>query len=298
MKIAVVGATGLVGSVMTRVLEERHFPVTSFFPVASGRSKGKKVSFRDREYAVMPLSEALGLRPDIALFSAGGDTSREWAPRFAEAGITVIDNSNAWRMHEDIPLIVPEVNGHLLKSTDKIIANPNCSTIQLVMILAPLHRLYGIRRVIVSTYQSVTGTGKKAVDQLKGERRGEKVEQIYPHPIDLNAIPHCGIFLDNGYTREEMKLLQESRKIMDVPDLALTATAVRLPISGGHSEAVNVEFGGDYDLEVVRKTLSETPGVVVQDQPGLNQYPMPRLAEGRDEVFVGRLRRIHRAVRH
>ena len=291
MKIAVVGATGLVGAVMMRVLEERNFPVTEFIPVASERSKGQEVTFRDKSYSVVTPSDALGLRPDIALFSAGGDTSKEWAPRFAEVGTTVIDNSSAWRMDENVPLVVPEVNGSGLSKDHKIIANPNCSTIQLVMILAPLHRLYGIRRVIVSTYQSVTGTGKKAVDQLEGERCGEKVEQTYPYPIDLNAIPHCDVFLDNDYTKEEMKLMHESRKIMGVPELALTATAVRLPVKGGHSEAVNVEFETDFDLDLIKRTLNETPGVVLQDQPEFNKYPMPRFAEGRDEVFVGRLRR-------
>ena len=291
MKIAVVGATGLVGAVMMRVLEERNFPVTEFIPVASERSKGQEVTFRDKSYSVVTPSDALGLRPDIALFSAGGDASKEWAPRFAEVGTTVIDNSSAWRMDENVPLVVPEVNGSGLSKDHKIIANPNCSTIQLVMILAPLHRLYGIRRVIVSTYQSVTGTGKKAVDQLEGERCGEKVEQTYPYPIDLNAIPHCDVFLDNDYTKEEMKLMHESRKIMGVPELALTATAVRLPVKGGHSEAVNIEFETDFDLDLIKRTLNETPGVVLQDQPEFNKYPMPRFAEGRDEVFVGRLRR-------
>jgi aspartate-semialdehyde dehydrogenase len=290
MKIAVVGATGLVGTVMMKVLEERNFPVTEFYAVASARSKGQKVTFKGQEYTVMTVEDALGLRPDIALFSAGGDTSKEWAPRFAEQGTVVIDNSSAWRMEPDVPLVVPEVNGHVLTKEHKIIANPNCSTIQLVMVLEPLQRLYGIKRVIVSTYQSVTGTGKKAVDQLDGERRGEKVEQAYPYPIDMNAIPHCDIFLDNDYTKEEMKLMHESRKIMGLPELSLTATAVRLPVKGGHSEAVNVEFQGPYDLSVIRKTLSETPGVVLQDQPEFNKYPMPRFAEGRDEVFVGRLR--------
>lgn len=290
MKIAVVGATGLVGTMMMKVLEERNFPVTEFYAVASARSKGQKVTFKGQEYTVMTVEDALGLRPDIALFSAGGDTSKEWAPRFAEQGTVVIDNSSAWRMEPDVPLVVPEVNGHVLTKEHKIIANPNCSTIQLVMVLEPLQRLYGIKRVIVSTYQSVTGTGKKAVDQLDGERRGEKVEQAYPYPIDMNAIPHCDIFLDNNYTKEEMKLMHESRKIMGLPELSLTATAVRLPVKGGHSEAVNVEFQGPYDLSVIRKTLSETPGVVLQDQPEFNKYPMPRFAEGRDEVFVGRLR--------
>lgn len=290
MKIAVVGATGLVGTMMMKVLEERNFPVTEFYAVASARSKGQKVTFKGQEYTVMTVEDALGLRPDIALFSAGGDTSKEWAPRFAEQGTVVIDNSSAWRMEPDVPLVVPEVNGHVLTKEHKIIANPNCSTIQLVMVLEPLQRLYGIKRVIVSTYQSVTGTGKKAVDQLDGERRGEKVEQAYPYPIDMNAIPHCDIFLDNDYTKEEMKLMHESRKIMGLPELSLTATAVRLPVKGGHSEAVNVEFQGPYDLNVIRKTLSETPGVVLQDQPEFNKYPMPRFAEGRDEVFVGRLR--------
>ena len=290
MKIAVVGATGLVGSVMLRVLEERKFPVTELIPVASERSKGSTVRFNGEDIPVITPAEAVLLRPDIALFSAGGDTSLEWAPKFVAAGCRVIDNSSAWRMDPAVPLVVPEVNGSILTSEHRIIANPNCSTIQLVMVLNPLHRLYGLKRVLVSTYQSVTGTGVKAVRQLEGERAGEKVEQAYPYPIDLNAIPHCDVFLDNDYTKEEMKLLYESRKILGLPDLALSATAVRLPVKGGHSESVNIELERPFDLMMIRKTLKDSPGIVVQDQPEFNQYPMPRFAEGKDDVFVGRIR--------
>lgn len=290
MKIAVVGATGLVGSVMLRVLEERKFPVKELIPVASERSKGITVRFNGVDIPVISPAEAVHLKPDIALFSAGGDTSLEWAPKFVAAGCRVIDNSSAWRMDPDVPLVVPEVNGSILISEHRIIANPNCSTIQLVMVLNPLHRLYGLKRVIVSTYQSVTGTGVKAVRQLEGERAGEKVEQAYPYPIDLNAIPHCDVFLENDYTKEEMKLLYESRKILGLPDLALSATAVRLPVKGGHSESVNIELERPFDLMMIRKTLKESPGIVLQDQPEFNQYPMPRFAEGKDEVFVGRIR--------
>lgn len=290
MKIAVVGATGLVGSVMLRVLEERKFPVTELIPVASERSKGSTVRFNGEDIPVITPAEAVLLRPDIALFSAGGDTSLEWAPKFVAAGCRVIDNSSAWRMDPAVPLVVPEVNGSILTSEHRIIANPNCSTIQLVMVLNPLHRLYGLKRVLVSTYQSVTGTGVKAVRQLEGERAGEKVEQAYPYPIDLNAIPHCDVFLDNDYTKEEMKLLYESRKILGLPDLALSATAVRLPVKGGHSESVNIELERPFDLMMIRKTLNDSPGIVVQDQPEFNQYPMPRFAEGKDDVFVGRIR--------
>jgi len=290
MKIAVVGATGLVGSVMLRVLEERKFPVTELIPVASERSKGSTVRFNGEDIPVITPAEAVLLRPDIALFSAGGDTSLEWAPKFVAAGCRVIDNSSAWRMDPAVPLVVPEVNGSILTSEHRIIANPNCSTIQLVMVLNPLHRLYGLKRVLVSTYQSVTGTGVKAVRQLEGERAGEKVEQAYPYPIDLNAIPHCDVFLDNDYTKEEMKLLYESRKILGLPDLALSATAVRLPVKGGHSESVNIELERPFDLMMIRKTLNDSTGIVVQDQPEFNQYPMPRFAEGKDDVFVGRIR--------
>lgn len=290
MKIAVVGATGLVGSVMLRVLEERKFPVKELIPVASERSKGTTVRFNGVDIPVISPAEAVHLKPDIALFSAGGDTSLEWAPKFVAAGCRVIDNSSAWRMDPEVPLVVPEVNGSILTSEHRIIANPNCSTIQLVMVLNPLHRLYGLKRVIVSTYQSVTGTGVQAVRQLEGERAGEKVEQAYPYPIDLNAIPHCDVFLENDYTKEEMKLLYESRKILRLPDLALSATAVRLPVKGGHSESVNIELERPFDLMMIRKTLNDSPGIVLQDQPAFNQYPMPRFAEGKDDVFVGRIR--------
>jgi aspartate-semialdehyde dehydrogenase len=292
MKIAVVGATGLVGSVMLRVLEERNFPVSELIAVASERSRGSFISFKGENYQVVTPADALSEHSDIdiALFSAGGTMSLEWAPKFAETGCRVIDNSSAWRMHENVPLVVPEVNGSILTDEHRIIANPNCSTIQLVMVLNPLHRLYGIKRVIVSTYQSVTGTGVKAVQQLEGERAGEKVAQAYPYPIDLNAIPHCDVFTENDYTKEEMKLMHESRKIMGVPELALTATSVRLPVKGGHSESVNIEFERPFDINVIRRTLSESDGIVLQDQPEFNQYPMPRFAEGRDEVFVGRIR--------
>ncbi len=292
MKIAVVGATGLVGSVMLRVLEERNFPVSELIAVASERSKGSLITFKGENHKVITPADALSEHSDIdiALFSAGGSMSLEWAPKFVEAGCRVIDNSSAWRMHDNVPLVVPEVNGSALSDEHRIIANPNCSTIQLVMVLNPLHRLYGIKRVIISTYQSVTGTGVKAVRQLEGERAGEKVAQAYPYPIDLNAIPHCDVFTENDYTKEEMKLMHESRKIMGVPDLALTATSVRLPVKGGHSESVNIEFERPFDINVIRRTLSESDGIVLQDQPEFNQYPMPRFAEGRDEVFVGRIR--------
>lgn len=291
MRVAIVGATGLVGQVLCRVLEERHFPVTEFLPVASAASHGKPVTLNGKEYPVISLQEAVDRRPDLALFSAGASVSREWAPRFAEVGTRVIDNSSAWRMDPAIPLIVPEVNAQACSDRDRIIANPNCSTIQLVVALKPLHDRYGIKRVVVSTYQSVTGTGYKAVDQMMAEREGREAVRVYPHPIDLNAIPQCDVFEDEGYTKEEWKLVRESRKIMGLPELALTATTVRIPVQGGHSESVNIAFERDFDLGELRALLSHSPGIVVQDDPSMNLYPMPRTAHNRDEVFVGRIRR-------
>ncbi len=294
MKVAVVGVTGLVGGVMCRVLEERHFPVTEFLPVASERSVGKEVKFRGQSYRVVGLEEAVAARPDVALFSAGGGVSLEWAPRFAEQGTTVIDNSSAWRMEPDKKLIVPEVNAHLLSAEDQIIANPNCSTIQMVVALAPLHRAFGIRRLVISTYQSFTGTGMKAVKQYQLERRGftpQPEECAYPYPIFENCLPHCDVFLDNDYTKEEMKLVNETRKILGDDSLRITATAVRVPVHGGHSESVNVEFHQPFELEQVRELLRQAPGVVLEDEVRNNRYPMPLFAKDCDEVFVGRLRR-------
>ncbi|WP_088339895.1 aspartate-semialdehyde dehydrogenase [Robiginitalea sediminis] len=291
MKVAVVGATGMVGAVMLRVLEERDFPMDELLLVASERSVGKTLPFRGEEIAVIGLEEAVSRRPDIAIFSAGGDTSLEWAPKFAAVGTTVIDNSSAWRMDPDKKLVVPEINAHTLGRDDKIIANPNCSTIQLVMVLAPLHRKYQMKRVVVSTYQSVSGTGVKAVRQLDNEIAGVEGERAYPHPINRNALPHCDVFLENGYTKEEMKLAREPQKILDDRTFSVTATAVRIPTSGGHSESVNIEFHNDFDLAEVRDILAGTPGVVLQDNPSENLYPMPVTAHDRDEVFVGRIRR-------
>lgn len=291
MKIAVVGATGMVGEVMLKVLEERQFPVKELIPVASEKSVGKQVLFKGKSYTVVNLNEAVSLKPDIALFSAGGNTSLEWAPKFAAIGTTVIDNSSAWRMDQDKKLIVPEINAHNLTKADKIIANPNCSTIQMVMVLAPLHKKYNIKRVVVSTYQSISGTGVKAVKQLENELAGIKGEMAYPHPIHQNALPHCDVFEENGYTKEEMKLVRETQKILDDRSIAVTATAVRIPTAGGHSESVNVEFENDFDLQDVRQTLSTTSGVVLQDNPELNLYPMPIYAHNKDDVFVGRIRR-------
>jgi aspartate-semialdehyde dehydrogenase len=290
MKVAVVGATGMVGQVMLQVLKERKFPVTELIPVASEKSLGKRVDFNNKTYPVVTLEMAVAMKPDVAIFSAGGETSLLWAPKFAAVGTTVIDNSSAWRMDPDKKLIVPEINGDLLTATDKIIANPNCSTIQLVLALAPLHKKYSIKRVIVSTYQSITGTGVKAVQQLENERANEVGEMAYPYPIDKNCLPHCDSFEDNGYTKEEMKLTKETKKILD-PAINVTATAVRVPVVGGHSEAVNVEFANDFDLAAVRKLLHESAGITVKDDPTTNTYPMPRFAEGKDDVFVGRIRR-------
>lgn len=291
MRIAVVGATGLVGRKMLQVLEEFNLPVEEILPAASERSVGQKVKFKGKEFTVKSLSDVLAAKPDAAIFSAGGSVSLEWAPKFAEAGVFVIDNSSAWRMDAGKKLVVPEINGHLLTANDKIIPNPNCSTIQLVMVLNPLHKKYGLKRVIVSTYQSVTGTGAKAVDQMENERNGIEGETVYPYPIDKNCIPQCDVFAEDGYTKEELKVVNETRKILGIPDLGVTATAVRVPVVGGHSESVNIEFENDFDLEEVRKILSETPGVVVQDNPEKKEYPMPLLAHDKNEVFVGRIRR-------
>ena len=291
MKVAVVGATGMVGEVMLKVLAERNFPITELFLVASERSVGKKLIFKNKEYTVIGLEEAVAAKPHVAIFSAGGGTSLEWAPKFAEVGTTVIDNSSAWRMDPTKKLIVPEINAHELTKDDKIIANPNCSTIQMVMALAPLHKKYKMKRVVVSTYQSVSGTGVKAVKQLENEIAGIKGEMAYPYPIGRNALPHCDVFEENGYTKEEMKLAREPQKIFNDKSFSVTATAVRIPTSGGHSESVNVEFENDFTLAEVRQLLSETPGVVLQDNPATNLYPMPIFAHDKDDVFVGRLRR-------
>ena len=291
MRIAVIGATGMVGNVMLEVLVERNFEITELIPVASERSVGKQISYNNKNYTIVGLQDAVNAKPDIALFSAGGDTSIEWAPKFAEVGTTVIDNSSAWRMDPTKKLVVPEINGDVLTSEDKIIANPNCSTIQLVMALSPLHLKYKMKRVVISTYQSVSGTGVKAVQQLANEEAGIEGKMAYPHPIGRNALPHCDVFLENGYTKEEMKLVKEPKKILRDESFSVTATAVRIPTAGGHSEAVNVQFENDFEIDDVRKLLSETPGVVVQDNLELNLYPMPITAHNKDEVFVGRIRR-------
>lgn len=292
MKIAVVGATGMVGQVMLKVLEERNFPVTELIPVASEKSVGKKISFKGNEYSIVSMQTAIDMKPEIALFSAGGSTSLEFAPQFAEAGTTVIDNSSAWRMIADKRLVVPEINADILTKDDKIIANPNCSTIQLVMVLHPLNKKYNLKRVVVSTYQSVTGTGKKAVDQLNAEINGNQgTEMAYHYEIFKNALPHCDVFAEDDYTKEELKLMTEPKKIMGDDSFNLTATAVRVPVQGGHSESVNIEFENDFDLNEIRKILSETPGVVVMDDVKNKIYPMPLYSEGKDEVFVGRIRR-------
>ena len=292
MKIAVVGATGMVGQVMLKVLEERNFPVTELIPVASEKSVGKKISFKGNEYSIVSMQTAIDMKPEIALFSAGGATSLEFAPKFAEVGTTVIDNSSAFRMMEDKKLVVPEINASELSKNDKIIANPNCSTIQLVMVLHPLNLKYNLKRVIVSTYQSVTGTGKNAVDQLNAEISGDNTtEKVYPYEIFKNALPQCDVFAEDDYTKEEIKLMTEPKKIMGDDSFNLSATAVRVPVQGGHSESVNIEFENDFDLDEVRKILSETPGVVVMDDVSNKIYPMPLYSEGKDEVFVGRIRR-------
>lgn len=291
MRVAIVGATGMVGEVMLKVLAERNFPITELIPVASEKSVGKEIAYKDKMYKVVNLETALSMKPNVALFSAGGETSIEWAPKFAEVGTTVIDNSSAWRMDSTKKLIVPEINASVLTKEDKIIANPNCSTTQLVMVLAPLHEAYKIKRVIVSTYQSITGTGVKAVQQLENEYKGENGEMAYKYQIHQNAIPHCDTFLDNGYTKEEMKLTNETMKILNDASIKVSATAVRIPVVGGHSEAVNIEFENEFDLQKVRAILHETPGVVVQDNLDTFTYPMPLYAQHKDEVFVGRIRR-------
>jgi aspartate-semialdehyde dehydrogenase len=291
MKVAVVGATGLVGTKMLEVLAERNFPVTELLPVASEKSVGKEVTFKNKAYKVIGMQDAIDAKPAVALFSAGGGTSLEWAPKFAAAGITVIDNSSAWRMDANTPLVVPEVNAHVLTASNKIIANPNCSTIQMVVALQPLHKKYRIKRVVVSTYQSVTGTGKKAVDQLFNEREGREGEMAYKYQIDLNALPQIDVFLENGYTKEEMKMVNETKKIMGDDSIRVTATTVRIPVMGGHSESVNVEFENDFDLSELREVLSQSPGIIVQDDPSQQIYPMPLWAHEKDDVFVGRIRR-------
>ena len=291
MKIAVVGATGMVGNVMLEVLAERKLPITELLLVASERSVGKEMVFEGKTHTVIGLETAIEARPDIALFSAGGSTSLEWAPKFAAVGTTVIDNSSAWRMEQDKKLIVPEINADQLTPEDKIIANPNCSTIQMVMALAPLHKAFGIKRIVISTYQSITGTGVKAVEQLNNEMEGTSGTMAYPHPIHKNALPHCDVFLENDYTKEEMKLVHETHKILGDSSIGITATAIRIPVVGGHSESVNLEFEKPYTLDEIRHLLEQTPGVVVLDNPEKNAYPMPIHAEGKDEVFVGRIRR-------
>lgn len=290
MKVAVVGATGMVGNVMLQLLEERQFPLTELIPVASERSVGKMIPFKGKEYPVVSLQTAVEMKADIALFSAGGSTSLEWAPKFAEAGTTVIDNSSAWRMDPDKKLIIPEINAHLLTSEDKIIANPNCSTIQMLVALAPLQNTYGIERLVISTYQSITGTGVAAVQQLENEYEGKKGEMAYPYPIHRNALPHCDVFQDNGYTKEEMKLVNETHKILGDDTIGITATAIRIPVVGGHSESVNVQLKGEGSVAEIQRLLSEADGVIVQDNPETNTYPMPLYAHGKDEVFVGRIR--------
>lgn len=298
MKVAVVGVTGMVGRVMCRVLEEQRFPISEFIPVASDRSVGKTIRFANDEYKIVGLKAAVEMQPDLALFSAGGSVSLEWAPRFAEVGTVVVDNSSAFRMQTDKALVVPEVNADVLTANDRIIANPNCSTIQLVTALAPLHKAYGIERLVISTYQSMTGTGVKAVRQYEEESKGLRVSQpVYPHPIFENCLPHCDTFQENDYTREEMKLVHETRKILGDDSLRITATAVRVPVKGGHSESVNVTFEKDFDLDELKQLLKEAPGVVVLDNPAQNQYPMPLQATDQDEVFVGRIRRDESAER-
>ena len=291
MRVAVVGVTGMVGNVMLEVLAEHKFPVTELIPVASEKSVGKKITFQGTEYTVIGLQQAVSLKPDLALFSAGATVSKEWAPKFAQVGTTVVDNSSAWRMDDTKKLVIPEINADVLTKDDKIIANPNCSTIQMLVALAPLQKKYGIKRVVVSTYQSITGTGVKAVRQLENEYKGEKGEMAYHYPIHRNVIPHCDVFEDNGYTKEEMKLVRETKKILRDDSIAVTATAVRIPVVGGHSEAVNVELKKDFNIDGVRALLSQSPGIKVQDNTDTNTYPMPLYAHGKDDVFVGRIRR-------
>lgn len=291
MKLAVVGATGMVGEVMLQILSERNFPYSELILVASERSVGKKIVIGSNSHEVIGLETAVSMKPDLALFSAGGSTSLEWAPKFAEAGTVVIDNSSAWRMDNTKKLIIPEINANELTSEDKIIANPNCSTIQMLVALAPLQENYGIERIVVSTYQSITGTGVKAIQQLENEYKGEKGEMAYPYPIHRNALPHCDVFMDNGYTKEEMKLVNETHKILNDDSIGVSATAIRIPVVGGHSESINVQLKEDFDLAAIRKLLSESAGLIVQDNPETNTYPMPIYAEGKNEVFVGRIRK-------
>ena len=291
MRVAVVGVTGMVGNVMLEVLKEHNFPVTELIPVASEKSIGKKINFKGKEYSVIGLEQAVSLKPDVALFSAGASVSKEWAPRFAQVGTTVVDNSSAWRMDETKKLVIPEINADVLTKDDKIIANPNCSTIQMLVALAPLQAKYGIKRIVVSTYQSITGTGVKAVRQLENEYKGEKGEMAYHYPIHRNAIPHCDVFEENGYTKEEMKLVRETKKILRDDTIAVTATAVRIPVVGGHSESINVELKTDFSIDEVRALLAKSAGIKVQDNTETNTYPMPIYAHGKDEVFVGRIRR-------
>jgi len=291
MKIAIVGVTGMVGHIMLKVLSERKFPVTKLILVASEKSIGKKITFEGKSYSVIGLDTALKERPNIALFSAGSETSLEWAPKFAALGTTVIDNSSAWRMDPDKKLIVPEINGNILTANDKIIANPNCSTIQMVMALAPLHKAYSISRLVISTYQSITGTGVKALEQLNNESLGKNGEMVYPYPIHQNALPQCDSFLENDYTKEEMKLVHETHKIFSDDTIGITATAVRIPVIGGHSESINIQFEKDFEIADIRSLLHKTSGIIVKDNPTTNVYPMPIYAEGKDEVFVGRIRK-------
>jgi aspartate-semialdehyde dehydrogenase len=291
MKVAVVGATGLVGTKMLQVLEERQFPVTELIPVASERSVGKEIQFAGKAYKIVSMADAIAMKPAIALFSAGGDTSKQFAPDFAAVGTYVIDNSSAWRMEPGVPLVVPEVNADAITANDHIIANPNCSTIQMVVALKPLHDKYRIKRIVVSTYQSITGTGQKAVAQMAAERAGEAAPMVYPHRIDQNILPHIDVFMDNGYTKEEMKMVKETKKIMGDEGIAVTATTVRVPTMGGHSESINVEFENEYDLNALRELLEAAPGVTVQDDVANNIYPMPLWSHDKDDVFVGRLRR-------
>ncbi len=297
MKVALVGATGLVGQVMREVLEERNLNISTFLPVASARSVGKTISFNGKDYTVVSMQDAVDAQPDLAIFSAGGGVSKEWAPKFAAVGTTVVDNSSAWRMDPSKKLVVPEVNAHVLDNTDKIIANPNCSTIQMVVPLAPLHERYGIERLVISTYQSITGTGAKAVQQYESEKAGAKegYEMAYPYPILDNCLPHCGVFEDNDYTTEEMKLVNETHKILGDKDIRITATAVRIPAQGGHSESVNITFKNEFDINEVKELLKQTDGVIVEDDIRNNKYPMPMNAKNKDEVFVGRIRRDHSA---
>lgn len=291
MKTAVVGATGMVGQTMIRVLEERNFPITELIPAASEKSVGKEIMFRGKAVKVVSVKDAVEARPEFAIFSAGASTSKEWAPEFAKNGTVVIDNSSYWRMFDNVPLIVPEINSHVIKKGDRIIANPNCSTIQMVMALAPLHRKYKIKRLVIATYQSVTGTGVKAVEQMENERAGVKGNMVYAHPIDKNCFPHGGSFQPDGYTTEEQKLIDETRKILEDQTILVTSTVVRIPVVGGHSEAVNIEFENEFDLDEARNLISSFPGVVVYDNPAKNEYPMPLMAHGKDDVFVGRIRR-------